>query len=323
MQQYNYVIFQTASEYFKISYSDLQKRNDVIYIDHFKPNKLKVKKLIHRIQHSKKINSIIELPLKKVWYPSYFRNSFDNNLPLCFIVNARLMQYSYLQEYILYLKKQYNNAKFVCFYQDLVETHPGAEPYKILDLFDLTLSYDKGDVEKFGLIYHPTVFSNFIVENDNSIAKSDIYFIGLAKDRLKLILDVFIQLKKEGLICDFHLSGVPPSKQIEEEGLNYIDKMSYKDNLKRVVRTKCILEIVQGKAKGSTIRTWEAIMYDKKLLTNNLSIVEDFYYDNNYISLLDGNKTDVEFIKHSNSYINPYKNQISPNNLLEFITQQL
>lgn len=323
MQKYNFVFFQTPSDYYRISYNDLKKRDDVLYIDQFLPSKSKLVKILYRLQHSKKVNTLLQIPFKNIWYPNYFKNPFVNNLPICFIVNARWVQQSYLQEYILYLKKQYQDSKFVCFYQDLVKTHKGAEPKKIINLFDLVLSYDKGDAEKYGFIYHPTVFSNYIVEKDYNIPESDVYFIGIAKDRLKLILDVFFQLKHEGLSCDFYLSGVPADKQIEEDGLNYIDKMTYKDNLKHVVRTKCILEIVQGKAMGSTVRTWEAIMYDKKLLTNNTSIIEDFYYDRNYVSLIDENNIDIEFIKQNISYTNPFKKQISPNKLLDFISHRL
>ena len=31
MQRYNYVIFQKSSDYYRISYSDLHKRDDVLY----------------------------------------------------------------------------------------------------------------------------------------------------------------------------------------------------------------------------------------------------------------------------------------------------
>lgn len=171
-------------------------------------------------------------------------------------------------------------------------------------------------------VYHPTVYSNYKVDNDENIPESDVYFIGSAKDRLEFIFDVFHRLKKEGIACDFYLSDVPSSKKIREDGLNYLNKMSYIENLKHVVRTKCILEILQGNARGSTLRTWEAIMYDKKLLTNNLSITNDFYYDGNYVSLLNGNDIDADFIKQDNSYTNPYKDQISPNKLLDFIAQR-
>lgn len=323
MQKYNYVIFQTPLDYYNISYSDLYSRKDVIYKDKFLPKSLKIVEFLYRVHHSKKINSFLSLPFKNIWFSSYFKNSFCNNLPFCFIFDARWMQYPCYKEYVSYLRKLYNNAKFVCFYQDLVDTHKGAEPNIIFNLFDLLLSYDKGDAEKFGLTYHPTVYSNYKVANDKDVPESDVYFIGLAKDRLDLILDVFHQLKNKGISCLFYLSGVPSIKQVEEDGLNYIDKMSYIENLKHVVRTKCILEIVQGKAKGSTIRTWEAIMYDKKLLTNNLSIVNDYYFDSNYIRIFNEKFIDVAFLKQNNTYLNPYKNQISPNKFLDFITQKL
>lgn len=322
MQQYNYVIFQTSSDYYRISYSDLKNQRNVMYIDSLRPKNSKIKKTLYRIHHSKKINSILELPAKKIWYPSYFINPFKDNLPICFIFNARWMQYPYLQDYVLYLKYIYN-AKFVCFYQDLVDTHPGAEPDKVINLFDLVLSYDKIDAEKYGLVYHPTVYSNYKVDYDLNIPESDLYFVGLAKDRLDQILEIFYQCKEQGVVCDFYLSGVPPHRQIKEDGLNYIDKMSYIENLKHVLRTKCILEILQGNAKGSTVRTWEAIMYDKKILTNNFSVIEDFYFDRNYIRLLEDDNINKKFIKDESSYINPYKKHISPNRLLDFITDRL
>lgn len=322
MQQYNYVIFQRDSDYYRVSYSDLSNRDDVIYIDHFRPSHPSIVNILYRIHHLKILNVDLRLPAKHIWYPSYFKHSFANNLPLCFIFNSRWMKYPHLREYLLYLKHRYN-AKLVCFYQDLVDAHRHVKFHKIFHLFDLILTYDKGDAEKYGLTYHPTVYSNYKVDNDENIPGSDVYFVGSAKDRLALVFDVFYRLKKEGIACDFYLSGVPSSKKIEEDGLHYIHKMSYIENLKHVVRTKCILEIVQGNAKGSTLRTWEAIMYDKKLLTNNLTIANDFYYDGNYISLLNGNYIDVDFIKQHHSYNNPYKNQINPEKLLDFITQRL
>ena len=233
------------------------------------------------------------------------------------------MQYDYMQDFVHYLKNKYIDAKYVCFYQDLVKSHPGADPDILSEFFDLILSYDKGDVEKYGLIYHPTVFSRYAVEQDLSIPESDIYFVGLAKDRFNSIFEIYYKLREAGFICDFYLSGVPPLNQIKEEGIHYIDKMGYMDNLKHVVRTKCLLEIIQNGAKGSTVRTWEAIMYDKKLLTNNVSIVDDFYYNAEYISLINNNNINVEFLDKINTYENPYKEKISPNELLKFIASKL
>lgn len=307
MQNYNFVIFQKHFDYYRIAYSDIIKRSDVEYIDKIK---------IHR---SKTINSILRTPIKNILPADYFKDTFPTIKPLCFIFGARWMQYRSMQDYILYLRKHFSDARFVCFYQDLVDKHPRAEPNKLRYLFDLMLSYDKGDVEKYGLTYHPTVFSNYPVKIDKSIPSSDIYFVGVPKGRLSLILDTFFKLKGEGFECDFYLSGVSSRDQVKEKGLNYIDRMSYNENLKHVVRSKCLLEIIQNNAKGATVRTWEAIMYDKKLLTNNISVIDDFFYNKNYISLMDENGIDAEFLKHDDHYVNTYKDEIGPDRLLEFI----
>lgn len=308
MQNYNFVIFQKHFDYYRIAYSDIIKRSDVKYIDKIK---------IHR---SKTINAILRTPIKNLIPAGYFKAIFPTTKPLCFIFGARWMQYLSMQDYILYLRKHFPDAKFVCFYQDLVDKHPRAEPDKLRQLFDLMLSYDKGDVEKYGLTYHSTVFSNYPVEIDSNIPASDIYFVGVAKDRLNMILDNFYKFKSKGINCDFYLSEVPSRNQVKEKGLTYIDRMSYSENLKHVVRSKCLLEIIQSNAKGATVRTWEAIMYDKKLLTNNYSVVDDFYYNDSYISLLGENEIDAELLKQDNHFINPYKNEIGPNSLLEFIS---
>lgn len=323
MQKYNFVIFQENSDYFRISYSDLRIRQDVIYIDRFPLNKSISCRILHRFHHSIKINSIINLPYKNKWFPYYFKNTFLNLNPLCFIFNARSMQFPYLREYVVYLKNNYKDAKFVCFYQDLINTHIGAEPNKISHLFDILLSYDRGDAKKYNLIFHPTAFSRFPVTIDYSIPESEVYFIGHVKNRFELILKVYDKLKKADIKCVFYLSGVPANQQIKTEGIYYIKRMSYIENLKHVARTKCILEIMQDGANGSTLRTWEAIMYDKKLLTNNLTITDNSYYNSEYISIIRNDEIDIKFLKQANTYINPFKDFTSPDKLLDFISDRL
>jgi hypothetical protein len=97
MQQYNYVIFQRHTDYYRISYSDLSNRDDVIYIDYFRPGNPSIINILYRIHHLKILNVDLRLPAKHIWYPSSFNHSFANKLPLCFIFNARLMKYPHLR----------------------------------------------------------------------------------------------------------------------------------------------------------------------------------------------------------------------------------
>jgi len=127
-----------------------------------------------------------------------------------------------------------------------------------------------------------------------------------------------------GLKCDFYIARLEKSKRVKEVGLHYIKKMSYKENLEHAVKAKCLLEIIQQGAYGSTFRQWEAISYNKAILTNNLGIMETEFYDSRYICLLkEGDNVNSDFIKKYIPYENFLKNKLSPLNFLRFIDEKM
>ena len=82
---YNYVIFGTDWDLYKIAYSDLNKVNNVKYIPTPYEFRNHIFKLLYRLHCSPRINKIINLPFKSIWNSGYFRNDFKNNKPICFI----------------------------------------------------------------------------------------------------------------------------------------------------------------------------------------------------------------------------------------------
>ena len=60
------------------------------------------------------------------------------------------------------------------------------------------------------------------------------------------------------------------------------------DVVKFIHGTKCILDITKTKQIGLTLRTYEAIYYNKKLITFNKTIKKyDFYNSNNILIISD------------------------------------
>ena len=57
----------------------------------------------------------------------------------------------------------------------------------------------------------------------------------------------------------------------------------YEENIARAVNNNCILEIVRENFIGFTQRYYEAIVFNKKLLTNNAEVKQFAYYDERYI----------------------------------------
>lgn len=183
------------------------------------------------------------------------------------------------------------------------------------------ISYDKREANKYGMYYYPTPMSYINVPDDSSIGKSDVYFCGEAKTRYPQIHEIYKRLVSMGLKCDFNLAKMPVDAE-RVEGINYLAKpFTYTENLQHMVKSNCLLEIMQEGANGYTPRTWEAILYDKHLVTNNTYFSDDNYYYKDGIhstGILD-NPDCVDILKSMVKYPSRIKDKISPRNLIRFI----
>lgn len=260
-----------------------------------------------------------KLPFRKIWNRKFYKTKFNKNENLIFIlsyIDENLLKYGAVD----YLKKKYKNSQFILFLSDLViHRRLNIDFNEVKKMFDIVLSFDYNDCNKYHLYNHPLVYS--APKEQNEVEEDiDVYFCGRAKDRLKNILTAFKYLKEHSLNCKFILNGVPVEQREELDGVVYIDKlMSYEDNLKYIKRSKCLLEIMQEGGNGYTLRTCEAVAYNKKILTNNKILKEAEFYDENMICIFKNvEEIDVEFIKkEKNKYID--NNYFSPNKLLEKI----
>ena len=53
------------------------------------------------------------------------------------------------------------------------------------------------------------------------------------------------------------------------------------------MKSKCLLDVIQGESEGFTIKVCEAVYYDKVLLTTNNSIRNAPFYDERFIKVID------------------------------------
>ena len=188
-------------------------------------------------------------------------------------------------------------------------------------MFDLVLSYDKNDSETYGLLYYPTPYSSINIKEDPNYF-SDVYFLGKAKNRLHEILNVYDQLEAKGLRCRFFITGLSKDISLNKKGIKIIESMTYKENLIYVRNSKCLLEIMQHGAVGITPRTWEAIMYNKHLITNNSFLKGTNYYNQSSVTILGEqllSNISADNIISAN-FSEETRQALSPVNLLSFIS---
>lgn len=132
-------------------------------------------------------------------------------------------------------------------------------------------TFDKNDAE----CYNNKFYNQFYRMNQtfsNAKVDYDFYFIGLEKNRGKILGDLHNQLK--GFRCCF--------KVIR----NHSEYIPYTENVENIKRASCIIEIVQEGQTGMTLRPLESLAYRKKLISNNKSLrYLDFYNKNNVFIL--------------------------------------
>ena len=222
------------------------------------------------------------------------------------------------------LKHQYPNCKIVFYIQDQVSV--SGIPIELLkDNSDLVIYYDKKDALKYDGLYYNVPYSaidEFKVPS-NKIS-SDVYFVGYAKDRYWDIIEAYEKLSSEGLICDFNIMGVPKENRLYEDDINYENVLSYEENLKKAGKARCILEIIQKGSQGNTLRTYEAIMLDKILLSNNQDLKESDLYDARYMQIYtDIREVDIDKIQMQKNVQYRDKDRLYPEKFLDFIEQIL
>lgn len=328
--RYNYVYFDTIEDkyqpkrdgYYNICLRDLDNLNwvKVVNVPLLKyPRFLKTLFHIHR---SKRLNRYFNLPLKKVWFPLIFENKFIDEKPLCFVINCL----DYPIEYFKYLKHKYPNSRMVLLYRDLRKVTEKHCP-DIIDnpILDMQLSYDDEEAHKYGYVHFDEIESKIDIPISKEYPLSDLFFAGKAKDRLPILMNIYEKITKAGLKCSFYLTGVPASERKELPGIIYADSfMPYTEMLYHTVNSRCALDINQSNAVGYTSRFLEAVMYNKRLITNNRSIANSKFYRPDYIQCVDDlDQLDPEFVRNPEEVDYHYDSEFSPIHLIELIDSEL
>lgn len=145
-------------------------------------------------------------------------------------------------------------------------------------------SFDKEDCEKYDLKFNPQfcMKCGYVFENR---VKQDIFFCGTDKGRLSALLRLEDMLHTKALTTKFMIAGYNTNR------------ISYGEMVENICVSKVIIDYNSKGQQGLTLRPIEALIYGKKLITNNQDIMTyDFYCkDNIFILEKDDEKNLYEF----------------------------
>ena len=100
--------------------------------------------------------------------------------------------------------------------------------------------------------------------------------------------------------------------------ITYNIGMPYKEALQYSYNSDLVVEIVRDGQAGISLRTCEAIFFNKKLLTNNSCIKKMPFYDSRFMSIFhNGDDIDLDFVQNSVEVQYEKGNWFSPLRIIE------
>lgn len=309
--------------------SDLRNISNVEFEDvKIINNTNKFTKKVQKIHCSHKINKIIKLPLRRLWYKfNYYK--FDDNTNYFIIVYGDVF-FLYDISVFKYLKKKSKNVHFILILVDSINIKTQIAEF-IREIYnnsvwDYVFSYDFNDCEKYGMSFlNYCYYSKPKIEIKNNLIINDVNFCGTLKPgRKEKIIELFEFLDKNGVKCDFCVVRyLKNDTSFEGKGFRCLDKkQSYYDCIKDIQKSKCIIEYLQDGQDAQTLRYFEAVCFNKKLLTNNENVKKLPFYNPKYMKCFKKiEDIDIEWLKEDCNVDYKYNGEFSPVHFIEKIKE--
>jgi hypothetical protein len=188
-------------------------------------------------------------------------------------------------------------------------------------------TFDPVEAKKYNYSYLGfNYFSSHSISLEKSeLPTSDVFFVGgLKGGRTKLIYEIYTRLTSFGVKCDFYLMPIENKDVKQLPGIYYFNGWRpYNEIQQHTQNSKCILEIIQEGQYGATLRYFEAVSMNKKLLTNNPHIVDFPFYDSRWMRIFKTpDDIDLDWLNKEEPVDYNYANEFSPKHLIDFILSE-
>lgn len=318
MKEIEFILIDTGSESNRTMMSDVGKMKNGIQITDVYSIKNPLLHSFMKAHFSYSINCKVILPGKKIWD----RFSVLNNLTIhknkeyyVIVVNNAIHKCSIKT---LNQMQKCENIHLISLLLDSFEKLP-KNVQKMLKSthFDLIYSFQKSDCEKYGFLFTNQIYSRAELPVYAQNPTNDVYFIGADKGRIEKIYEAYKYLTSNRFLCNFTVVVASERKEAYQKkypGLNLVtNRIGYYEILSEIANCKCILELCQEGQDGLTMRFYEAVFYNRKLITNNTTALTHECYNPAYMnvinSILDIN---LDMLRNPNPVNYYYDDKMSP-----------
>ena len=191
------------------------------------------------------------------------------------------------------LRVVFPQAKLIWYLWDSLRNKPALA--RNLPLFHECFTFDKSDAALYGIHFRPLFFMSEFSRGAGILAKYDISFVGTAhSDRYRVLSNVKKHLPKSVTVYSYLFLQAPwmfwfnritnsAFKDATQSDFSFTP-LTRSEILKVFFRSSTILDIEHPNQTGLTMRTFEALGANKKLITTNRCVAEtDFYRADNIL----------------------------------------
>ena len=255
-----------------------------IYNVYKKPNCNKIVKIIRKIIY------FLGFKMSYIFYDEWCKYLLKDNVT--FIVFDEAKPYFRLANILARTK----NKVFIYFRNPILHK----KQINRLKKNFLVYTYSLNDSFEYKINFNETFIP--LIDSGPELEIYDCIFVGQNKNRLNLINKIyqiasspFFWVIKDG---NEHIN-LPFLKE-KTEALDYNDYIAF------LKQSKAILEILPAQGAGLTLRTAEAVLYNKKLITNNNDLRNDEIFLSGNVLIFDADLSKEDFLTFINEPIRPY-----------------
>lgn len=153
------------------------------------------------------------------------------------------------------------------------------------EIFDNVFTFDIDDAKKYNLRH----ISNYIYLPKKEIEKNfktDLFMISSIDERLPMLNKIAKYCSENNIITQFIVVGKKKPTVLEESIYYTKENIFFKEIENNLANAKIFLDLIRNNQNGLSFRIFEALAYQRKIITTNASVKEyDFYSENNILVL--------------------------------------
>jgi hypothetical protein len=195
------------------------------------------------------------------------------------------------------LKLKNKTQKFYAFYFDAIANFP--KQIDFIPLFDTVFSYEKEDAKTYGLEF----ITNYIYRSktlQNNHATPRVFNISSYDERFGQLKSIALYLKDHDIPSEII---VRKERPIQDDLVTIVSEyMTLEEVERHILDADILLDIQKGHQKGLSFRVFEALGFEKKLLTTNSDVINYDFYNPNNILVINPKNIEIPELFLSTSY---------------------